>query len=252
MFLTKATNLVLDSLLALLYPQSCAVCQGEVDSRHLGTVCAECWRAAKLFSAAEILCWKCGAPSLGKVAPESREAVMCRSCDNDSFTVARACGAYDGALKAVVLALKREPNVCRQLVELLIDTQQRHPLNQATLIIPVPLHPDREKARGFNQATVVGKRLAKGTGLRYEDRSLFRTTHSERHRAGMDATARRASVANSFAVRAPRVVAGEKIVLVDDVFTTGATASACAEALLEAGAAAVFVLTIARPVRYHS
>ena len=78
----------------------------------------------------------------------------------------------------------------------------------------------------------------------------MRITHSERHRAGMDAIARRSSVAKSFAVRFPRLVAGEKILLIDDVFTTGATVSACAEALLGAGASAVFVLTIARPVRY--
>jgi ComF family protein len=250
MFLTKATDLIVDSLLALMYPQACAVCGGAVDSRHLGTVCAQCWRATKLFSGEETICWKCGAPSLGKIAPEKREAVRCRRCDNDAFTVARACGTYDGALKAVVLALKREPNVSRQLLKLLIDVQQRPPLNQATLIIPVPLHPDREKVRGFNQAAVVGKRLARETKLPYDNRSLIRITHSERHRAGMDATARRASVANSFAVRVPRVVAGECVLLIDDVFTTGATASACAEALLEAGATEVFVLTIARPVNY--
>lgn len=246
MFLTKATDLIVDSLLALMYPQACGVCGGNVDSRHLGAVCAQCWGATRLFSGEETICWKCGAHSLGKIAPEKRETVRCRRCDSDSFTVARACGAYDGALKAVVLALKREPNVSQQLLNLLAEVQRRPPSDQATLVIPVPLHPEREKERGFNQAAVIGRQLARRLQLPFADSVLIRTTHSERHRAGMDAIARRASVANAFAVSYPQVVRAEKILLVDDVFTTGATVSACAEALLAADAAAVFVLTIAR------
>jgi ComF family protein len=250
MFLTKATDLIIDGLLALVYPQTCAICQHSVDRRRLGSVCAECWRATQISTEADIVCWKCGATSLGTIAHENREAVRCRRCDNDSFTAARACGAYDGALKAAVLALKREPNVSRQLVQLLVETQRRPPLDQATLIIPVPLHPDREKMRGFNQAAIIGKALARRVRLPFDEKSLIRITHSERHRAGMDATARRSSVANAFAVTYPRLIAGENVLLIDDVFTTGATVSAAAEALRVAGAEAVLVLTIARPVRY--
>lgn len=250
MFLTKATDLIIDGLLALIYPQECAICQHSVDRRRLGSVCAQCWLATQLSIEVDTVCWKCGATSLGTIAPEKREVVRCRRCDSDFFTAARACGAYDGALKAAVLALKREPNVSQQLLHLLMETQRRPPLNQATRIIPVPLHPDREKVRGFNQAAIIGKALAPRVRLPFDEQSLIRTAHSERHRAGMDATARRSSVANAFAVTHPRLVAGEKILLIDDVFTTGATVSACAEALLVAGAEAVFVLTIARPARH--
>ena len=149
-----------------------------------------------------------------------------------------------------MLALKREPNVSRHLLRLLAQTQQRSPLDQATRVLPVPLHPDREKERGFNQATVIGRQLAQRARLPFDNKSLIRTSHSAKHRAGMDATGRRSSVASAFAVIYPRLVAGEKILLVDDVFTTGATVSACAQVLLSAGAESVLVLTIARPVRY--
>lgn len=246
MFLTTATNLIIDGLLTLVYPQACAICQGCVSSRKLGIVCADCWQATRLFNEQETVCWKCGGPSLGTCAPEKRMTVRCRRCDNDWFTFARACGAYAGALQAAVLALKREPNVSQQLLNLLAEVQRRPPLDQATLVIPVPLHPEREKQRGFNQAAVIGRQLARRLQLPFADCVLIRTTHSERHRAGMDAIARRASVANAFAVSYPQLVRAEKILLVDDVFTTGATVSACAEALLAADAAAVFVLTIAR------
>jgi predicted amidophosphoribosyltransferase len=76
-----------------------------------------------------------------------------------------------------------------------------------------------------------------------------RRVHTERHRAGMDARARRESVADVFAVRHPKLVTGQRVLLVDDVFTTGATVSACAAVLREAGTQDVFVLTLARPVR---
>jgi ComF family protein len=250
MLLTRASSLGYDSLLALVYPQACAVCGGSVESRALGTACAKCWQQTRLFSGTETLCWKCGQPSPGTVPEEKHEAVRCRRCDQDSFTAARACGVYEGALRASVLLLKRAPSICRRLREQLISTQQRSPLNKATRIIPVPLHAEREQARGFNQATLIGRELSRATSLPLDEVSLVRMKNVKRHRAGMDAKGRRDTVADAFRVTHPALVAGERVLLVDDVFTTGATVSSCASALLDAGALEVFVLTIARPVRY--
>jgi ComF family protein len=147
-----------------------------------------------------------------------------------------------------VLVLKREPNVAKTLVNLLEQTQQRYPLNQSTRIVPVPLHPDRQRARGFNQAAILANALAAKVSLPVDEVTLVRVAHTGRHRAGMDARDRRESVENAFAVSHPALIAGERVLLIDDVFTTGATVSACASALLQAGAEKVFVLTIARPL----
>ncbi|MDQ1637358.1 MAG: hypothetical protein QOF62_697 [Pyrinomonadaceae bacterium] len=250
MLAIRAANLFYDSCLALLYPQACAVCGDSVESRTLGVACERCWQATQIFTGNETVCWKCGAVSGGVVSPEQREEVRCRRCDADSFTVARAGGTYEGALRASVLALKREPHVCNKLVELLVNVQQQHPLSQATRIVPVPLHKEREQARGFNQAGIVGLALARAVSLPIDEISLKRTEHTTRHRAGMDARDRRESVENAFAVSYPALIAGERILLIDDVFTSGATVSACAKVLLQAGAADVFVLTIARPLPY--
>jgi len=128
----------------------------------------------------------------------------------------------------------------------MFNAQQRRPLNSASLIVPVPLHPERERERGFNQALLLARELARLSGLPLDEHSIVRRIHTERHRAGMDAKARRQSVATAFTVRHPKLVAGQRVLLVDDVFTTGATVSACASALKEAGSERVFVLTIAR------
>jgi|SRR6185436_143294 len=250
MLLTRASSLAYDSLLAIVYPQACAVCGGSVESCALGVACANCWQQTQMFSGAETLCWKCGQPSSGIVPVEKREEVRCRRCDQDAFTVARACGTYEGALRASVLQLKREPYICRKLRDRLVYMQQQSPLNRATLIIPVPLHAEREQMRGFNQATLIGRELSRATSLPLDEVSLVRNKHVKRHRAGMDAKGRRETVADAFCVTHPALVAGERVLLVDDVFTTGATVSSCASVLLTAGATEVFVLTIARPVRY--
>jgi ComF family protein len=184
------------------------------------------------------------------VALDQREQVRCRRCDDDAFTAARACGVYEGALRASVLLLKREPHVGRKLIDELCETQRRFPLSGATRIVPVPLHPERQKARGFNQAALIASELSRAVWLPLDEISLVRTHHSARHRAGMDAKGRRETVADAFHVVYPALITGERVLLVDDVFTTGATVSSCAQALLDAGAAAVFVLTIARPLRH--
>lgn len=249
MWLVRQTDSLYDAALALLYPQACAVCGSEeVGARADGVACATCWHETRTFSGEETMCWKCGALAVGTLVAESkREGVRCRRCEMEAFTAARACGVYEGALRASVLALKREPHAPSRLARLMFGAQQRAPLNGATRIMPVPLHPERMRERGFNQASVLAAALARLTGLPLDESSLVRTLHTSRHRAGMDARARRESVDKAFAVQHPRLVEGERILLIDDVFTTGATVSSCATALRAAGAQEVFVLTLARP-----
>jgi ComF family protein len=250
MLLQRGANLCYDSLLALVYPQSCAVCAGSVESRALGVACVNCWQRTQLFSEQGNLCWKCGLPSTGTAPAENREQVRCHRCDDDAFTAARACGVYEGALRASVLLLKHQPSLCHKLRQQLIKTQKQDPLTKATRIIPVPLHPEREKSRGFNQATLIGREVSRATSLPLDEVSLRRVSHMNRHRAGMDAKGRRDTVADAFRVTHPALIADESVLLVDDVFTTGATVSSCAKSLLAAGATEVFVLTIARALRH--
>jgi ComF family protein len=235
-----------DATLALVYPQACAVCYGSVESRNDGVACGACWQAARLIREDDTLCWKCGVVTPARVSDERRKTIRCRRCDDYSFDVARACGSYEGALRASVLELKRQPRVAPHLANLMFATQQREPLNTAEVIIPVPLHRERQRERGFNQALLLARELARQSGLPVDEHSVIRRIHTERHRAGMDAKARRKSVAGAFAVRHRDLIAGRRVLLIDDVFTTGATVSACAEALKEAGATEAFVLTIAR------
>jgi ComF family protein len=246
-YVGKASALY-DAALSLIYPQECAACGSIVESRADGVACAVCWQEARIFGEEDLLCWKCGVLAQGSVPVEKRPDVYCRRCDAEPFTAARACGAYEGALRASVLALKREPYVARRLARLLFETGRREPLVSATRIVPVPLHQERLRERGFNQAAILGHALARLMKLPLDECSLVRTLHTESHRAGMDERARRESVLAAFQVLRPRLIENERILLVDDVFTTGATVSACASALKEAGAQDVFVLTVARPV----
>jgi ComF family protein len=254
---SRLLDAVCDAALALAYPRACAVCgAASVERRADLPACASCWDATRIFDADEALCQKCGAQSLGRVssacgaaALDATAASRCRRCEAEAFTAARACGPYAGALRAAVLTLKREPVVGRRLASLLAEAQRRPPLDAASLVVPAPLHQERERERGFNQAALLASAVSQLSRLPLDDRSLVRVIHTERHRAGMDARARRETVEDAFAVVRPRLVAGERILLVDDVLTTGATASACAAALRAAGAAEVFVLTVARADR---
>ena len=244
---------VYDALLTIAYPQPCHVCGGSVEERRLGVACRACWEKTRVFTGAETICWKCGALSPGMNLPAETAAdveilreIRCRRCDSQSFTAARAVGLYEHGLRESVLSLKRRPHLSSHLVTLLVGAAQREPLNTATRIMPVPLHKNRRRERGFNQAAVIAEALAKSLQLPLDEATLLRSVASEKYRAGLDPKGRRDTVAGVFEVRYPRLAAGESILLVDDVFTTGATVNSCAEALLASGACEVLVLTIAR------
>ncbi|MDQ3820639.1 MAG: double zinc ribbon domain-containing protein, partial [Acidobacteriota bacterium] len=113
--LAERTSVLYDAALSLLYPQSCAVCGASVEVRGDGVACGACWQKTRLFSEDDLICWKCGVLARGSVAEERRCEVRCRRCDGEAYTAARACGAYEGALRACVLALKSEPQVSTRL-----------------------------------------------------------------------------------------------------------------------------------------
>ena len=246
MILTRAAQFFYDAMLTVAYPQVCTICFRSVERRRFGVVCEACWQETRIFDGGETMCWKCGLLSPGDAPEILPEVVSCRRCDPQSFTAARAVGPYEGALRESVLQLKRQPHISEHLEQLLLAVAKREPLQHSTRIVPVPLHATRLRSRGFNQAALIAKALSKNLALPLDEVSLVRVSSSEKYRAGLDAKGRRDTVAGAFAVPYPKLVENENILLVDDVFTTGATVSACAEALTAAGARNVFVLTVAR------
>ncbi|REJ75624.1 MAG: ComF family protein [Acidobacteria bacterium] len=234
---------ILDPLLTLAFPRACSICGGCVESLAFGPACDSCWDKTKIYTGRESCCSKCGllVPT-GRFDLTSR----CSRCVEDHYDRAVAAAEYDFAAKAAVLALKEEPLISQRVRDLIVGRFDTSGFHSATMLIPVPLSERRKIERGFNQAELLAQVLDKHTGIPSVSDVLERSGHFGMHRAGMDKKAREASVKNSFAVAKPRRIAEERVILVDDVFTTGSTASACAQTLKASAAAEVNVLTLAR------
>ena len=236
MNLTLAGEIICDAVLTLTYPQICVICSRSVERRRFGVACEWCWQETRIFTDGDEICLKCGSPG----------PPACGRCEVLAFTAARAVGTYKEALRESALMLKRRPYLPRHVEELLVAAAFREPISVSTRVVPVPLHPKRLKTRGFNQASIIAETVAKALELPLDEASLVRVSSPEKYRTGLDVKGRRETVTGAFSVTHPKLVEGEDILLVDDVFTTGATVSACADALLEAGAKSVFVMTLAR------
>ena len=198
-----------DTLLSVLYPQPCRICGGSVERRRFGIACEACW-AAHIYT------------------------------DNEPHAI----GWYEGALRETVLQLKRQPYLPQHVVELIAEASKS--FAGVTRVVPVPLHEERLRSRGFNQAAIIAREMSRALRVPLDETSLIRVSSTEKHRTGLDAKGRWDSVADAFVVRYPRLIAGENVLVVDDVFTTGATVAACEAALIEAGAKSVLLMTLAR------
>ncbi|MBC7900065.1 MAG: ComF family protein [Saprospiraceae bacterium] len=236
---------ITDALLSVVYPSQCQICSSIVDRSSDGAACGDCWDKTRIFSGSEVLCDKCGA-FLRET--KSSAIVSCHQCEDQHYDRARAIGVYHYALSASVIDLKRSPHIPSKIRELLFATLERSSFTDSTLVVPVPLSAKRSVERGFNQAGVIANILAKETNIPFDELSLVRKIHTPMHRVAMDKKARDLTVRNAFEVKRPKLIAGHDILLVDDVFTSGATVSYCAKVLKKNGARKVNVLTLARAV----
>ncbi len=242
-----------DAVLLLLAPQVCRQCGAWVERQADGVACRACWET---WFAEQLRyqpgCHRCGrwvAADVTMVQPQER----CTQCAAWFLARARSGGAYTGALRAALLALKHTPRLPTPLVQLLHATwHEQSVLHTSDLLVPIPLAPRREQARGYNQAVQMAEAVAHVARLPVVTEALVRVVETYPHRAGLDERARRQALDSAFRVLRPRLIANRRVLLVDDVLTSGATLDTAARALLAAGAAEVSALTAAQTLRHTS
>ncbi|MGH9755069.1 MAG: double zinc ribbon domain-containing protein [Blastocatellia bacterium] len=240
-----------DAAVTTLYPSACRVCGDVIESWRDGVACSACWHEVEEESAD--FCVKCWTPLTRASRAEARESRRCGRCDHFAFDFVRSCGPYRGAMRETILRLKGTPHIPARLRDALRRAFAALPDSDLIeSIIPTPLHPERFAERGFNQAEVIARELARLSGLRVDSTAVIRVKKTERHRAGLGARERARSLEKAFRVRAPRLVEGRVALLVDDVMTTGSTAGEITRALLDGGARGVNVLTLARAMNEFS
>jgi ComF family protein len=207
-------------------------------------LCAECLRAPEPL-VAEYFCVSCGTPFENRF-PLDAEG-RCALCRNGlrGFDAAYCFGSYEGRLREWIHLYKygRIRTMAKPLIELLVRALPRSESFDA--VVPVPLHWRRRWQRRFNQSELLARGIARKWNVPVI-RALRRLRHTPTQ-TGLSNSARRKNVAAVFAAR--RVLSGQRILLVDDVLTTGSTAAACAGALRRAGASRVTLLTVARADR---
>ena len=234
---------IYDSLLTLTLPQACTLCERSVESFADGIVCSGCWSETRIFDGSETICEKCGRP---QGHGDAGDKTYCRRCADHHYDCARAAGIYESGLAQSILRLKREPHLPRRVRSVFIRSFLKTPFQDATKIIAMPLSKRRSIERGFNQAEILARIISKDRGISIDSSSVVRTRHAKKHRSGMDRRGRELSVERSFQVTRPKLVRDEKILLIDDVLASGASASTCAKELKKHGALEVYVFTLAR------
>lgn len=228
----------------LVAPPRCAAC--DAPSPHDAAFCPAC--AATLLPAPPASPAKPQPPParvepLAPVGPPPAQ-VEPPAPPGPAFTLV-ACGMYGGALASAVRRLKYgdRPDLAGPLGALLAATADAADL-RADLVVPVPLHPRKLRERGYNQSALLAASVARTVRAPLVARGLVRTRDTA-PQASLSKRRRRDNIAGAFRVRSPADVHGKRILLMDDVATTGATLRACAESLLAAGAASVTALVVA-------
>lgn len=234
----------LNAGLAFLYPEACQLCGQNRAQLAEGLVCSRCWQQVRFIRPP--FCDRCGLPFQGAITARF-ECANCREMDLHFSSARSAVVAKDVALEAIHRYKYQRAVWFEPFLADLLIREARPVLREQSwdYIVPVPLHPVKEREREFNQAARLAARLSAATGIPLNETRLKRVRPTSTQ-TRLSRPQRAENMRGAFATREPARRRGERVVLVDDVFTTGATTSACARVLREAGADEVCVWTVAR------
>jgi competence protein ComFC len=238
------------AVVSVIFPAGCRICDALLTSASRVPICETC--LGSFVPVPANACQVCGLP-LPTIMHGQEGSRLCPACGDKTyaFDTARSFAVYEGSLVRAILLLKFERIeplgvwFADRLAEVVGNEKD---VLRADVVVPVPLHRERERERGYNQAALLSKPLAKRLRLPHKAVLLMRTRARPDKRI-LSLEERWESVRGAFATRPGSQVDNQRVLLVDDVLTTGATLDACARALREAGAKSVVGLTIARAVR---
>jgi ComF family protein len=243
--------MVAQGLFAALFPSDCRLCGAPLENISRLPVCLECLSAMQPISVGT--CEICGEGLAG--LSRSDELQTCGPCREARpwFEKASAYGSYDGELRELIHLLKYEQVVpaADVLGGMLAKAIAKLGISQSLLVVPVPLHSTKRRQRRFNQAELIARAALKRLAM---PSAKLATNLLVRQRAtvsqiGLTRPQRAENIRGAFRVEHPERIAGRGILLVDDVLTTGTTASECAHVLRKAGAEKVLVATVARTLK---
>jgi len=227
-----------------LFPPLCIACSDVLTGQGEKVFCRKCNEQISYIT--ENRCPICGITFPDSPAGDH----LCGSCleNRPFYTFSRACVAYDGVVHDAILRFKYGRNIITgaALADLLADFEFPDvDWGLFDVIIPVPLHVRRLRGRGFNQSLILARALGKKHALPV-DFSLLKRQKMTQTQTGLDKKEREQNIKGAFEVPAPERIMNKKIILVDDVLTTGSTVNECSKTLKKAGAASVAVITLSR------
>ncbi len=238
---------ILNRVLDFILPTTCSYCHSPVKDSGIPFFCFNCWNDFSLVNGP--VCPRCGRPFESPETLTYSAGHECGQCrlKPPRFDQALSVGYFEGPLREAIHQFKYRP--CRSLGRHLSGWLARNVrlVDGIDVVIPVPLHKKRLRQRGFNQALLLAKEVSEANALPLSFDNLVRARPT-RPQVELSGEERIRNVAGAFTLLRPGDLDGKRVMLVDDVFTTGATMNECAGVLKKAGAVRVAALTVARAV----
>ena len=233
---------LIDGLLDFIYPRNieCILCGTAIEKTEKYSLCTAC-KCQIHFVNKE--CKKCGKPLEEMYLPDT-----CHDCmlTNHFFTAGYTCVAYDEEIKKLIYRLKygRQRYLAYHMAEMMAAKIQEKKLEQIDWIIPVPLHINKKRQREFNQSEIIGQYISRQIGWPLDRENLIRIKDTATQNK-LSKEERKINMKNAFQILDSSKIKAKKILLVDDIYTTGSTLDSCSKELLRAGAKDIYVITFA-------
>ena len=238
------------ALASVMFAAPCRLCGEMLDGAGRIPICDACLDSLAPYAGP--MCGRCGRPLVSAITQQTQAMPLCHVCRRDlyDFDFARAYGAYTKTMTRAIVLLKYHkvlPLGAWFAQRLQSVAAQSPDMFAADVVVPVPVHPTRLRERGYNQAELIAKPLARALKLSFQSYLLVRTKPRP-DKLRLTLRERWRTVRGAYAIREGARVDNLRVMLVDDVMTTGATLDACSRALRRAGASRVVGLVVARAV----